>query len=90
MAPASSPHCRSPVAGHERDQANPCPHRADHPIFRKRVRALVNVAPDLEITGEADTGDAAVDLVSSTPPDVVLMDLQIPKLNDRGDDELST
>jgi DNA-binding NarL/FixJ family response regulator len=53
----------------------------DHPMFREGIRALISAAPDLEVAGEADTGDAALDLVCSAYPDVVLMDLQMPKLN---------
>ncbi len=53
----------------------------DHPMFREGVRGLIAAAPDLELAGEADAGDIAVELARATMPDVVLMDLQMPNLN---------
>jgi DNA-binding NarL/FixJ family response regulator len=53
----------------------------DHPMFRDGVRGLVVAAPDLELVGEADTGDVAVELARTVEPDVVLMDLQMPNVN---------
>lgn len=53
----------------------------DHPMFREGVRGLIAAAPDLELAGEADAGDIAVELARATTPDVVLMDLQMPNLN---------
>ncbi len=50
----------------------------DHPLFRKGVRALIGVQPDMEIAGEADAVDVAIDLALAAQPDVVLMDLQLP------------
>ncbi len=50
----------------------------DHPLFRKGVSALIGVQPDMEVAGEADGVNAAVDLALSLQPDVVLMDLQLP------------
>src|SRR6266545_46338 len=52
----------------------------DHPMFREGVRGLIAAAPDLELAGEADAGDIAVELARATMPDVVLMDLQMPNL----------
>jgi DNA-binding NarL/FixJ family response regulator len=53
----------------------------DHPMFREGVRGLITAAPDMELAGEADAGDIAVELARATVPDVVLMDLQMPNLN---------
>lgn len=50
----------------------------DHPLFRKGVRALLGVQPDMEIVGEADSAMTAVELALAEQPDVVLMDLQLP------------
>jgi DNA-binding NarL/FixJ family response regulator len=53
----------------------------DHPMFRDGVRGLIAAAPDLELVGEVDTGDAAVELARVAEPDVILMDLQMPNVN---------
>lgn len=50
----------------------------DHPLFRKGVRALLGVQPDMEVIGEADSVSVAVELALAEQPDVVLMDLQLP------------
>ena len=50
----------------------------DHQLVRRGLRAVLAVEPDLEIVGEASTGEQAVQLVKDIAPDVVLMDLQLP------------
>ncbi len=53
----------------------------DHTLFRDGVRALFASAPDLELVGEAATGEEAVALANSSQPDLILMDLQMPGMN---------
>ncbi len=53
----------------------------DHPIVRKGIRALLRTEPDLQVVGEAKDGTEAVALAQSLCPDVVLMDLVMPKLD---------
>ena len=53
----------------------------DHPMFLEGIRGVVAAAGDIEVVGEATTGDVAVELASTAAADVVLMDLQIPVLN---------
>jgi len=53
----------------------------DHRLFREGVRSLLASLPDVEVVGEAATGDEAVALASTAQPDVVLMDIQMPGLN---------
>ncbi len=53
----------------------------DHPVFRYGMRALLGTVPDLEVVGEATTGDDVVRVASTLQPDVVLMDLHMPGLN---------
>ena len=50
----------------------------DHPIFRDGMRALLGSVPDIEVVGEAATGDEAIAQAVDLQPDVVLMDLQMP------------
>ena len=54
----------------------------DHVIFRDGLRALLASTPDAELVGEAATGEEAISLANSLQPDLVLMDLQMPDLND--------
>ncbi len=53
----------------------------DHAIVRKGIRALLATEPDIEVVGEAKDGAQALDLALSLRPDVVLMDLVMPKLD---------
>ena len=53
----------------------------DHPMFRAGLRARLSAEPDLDVVGEASTGDETVALAIELQPDVVLMDLQMPGMN---------
>ncbi len=53
----------------------------DHPIVRQGLRQLLEVLDDLNVVGEAEDGDAAIEQVSNLLPDVVLMDLVMPGMN---------
>ncbi len=53
----------------------------DHTLFRDGVRALFASAPDLELAGEAATGEEAIALAASLQPDLIIMDLQMPGMN---------
>lgn len=50
----------------------------DHPMFRKGIRALLEVQEDIEVVGEATTADEAVLLATQLMPDLILMDLNMP------------
>jgi DNA-binding NarL/FixJ family response regulator len=50
----------------------------DHAAFRAGLRALLDTAGDLEVVGEADTGEAAISAARDLQPDVVLMDINMP------------
>jgi DNA-binding NarL/FixJ family response regulator len=51
----------------------------DQELFRRGLTMLLNVEDDIEVVGEASDGAAAADLAASTVPDVVLMDVRMPK-----------
>jgi DNA-binding NarL/FixJ family response regulator len=53
----------------------------DQALFREGLRTLLSIRPDMEVVGEAATGDEAVALVEALRPSVVLMDLRMPKLD---------
>ena len=53
----------------------------DHPVVRSGLRGMLESQPDFEVVGEAENGTEAVSLVSRLRPDVVLMDLRMPKMD---------
>ena len=53
----------------------------DHAVVRSGLTAFLQVYEDLELAGEARTGDEAVELCARLQPDVVLMDLVMPGMD---------
>jgi DNA-binding NarL/FixJ family response regulator len=53
----------------------------DHAILRAGLRALLSARKDVEVVGEAGDGREAVRIVDNLVPDLVLIDLSMPKLN---------
>ena len=53
----------------------------DHTVVRKGIRALLETEPGITVVGEAGDGEAAVHKALALKPDVVLMDLVMPKLD---------
>src|ERR1700720_1104288 len=53
----------------------------DHKIFMEGLRSVLEKAPDIEIVGHANDGLAAVELTLQEKPDVVVMDIAMPRLS---------
>ena len=53
----------------------------DHKLFREALRNMLQRHPDIEVVGEAGDGIEAVELVGSLLPDVLVMDIRMPRLN---------
>jgi two-component system response regulator NreC len=53
----------------------------DHAIVREGIRMILEAQPDFEVVGEAADGDEAVRLARNVDPDVVVMDISMPKLS---------
>lgn len=53
----------------------------DHAVLRAGLRLLINSEPDMVVIGEAADGQEAVQISRETNPDIVLMDITMPRLN---------
>ncbi|MER3420107.1 MAG: DNA-binding response regulator [Chloroflexota bacterium] len=53
----------------------------DHAVLRAGLRALLSAEPDIEVIGEAADGQEAVALAARLKPDVVVMDITMPRLD---------
>lgn len=53
----------------------------DHPSLRAGIRARLEREDDIEVVGEAGTGEGALQLVASMKPHVLLLDMEMPDLS---------
>jgi len=53
----------------------------DHAVVREGTRKLLESQPDFEVVGEAGDGEEAVELTKQLHPEVVIMDITMPKLS---------
>jgi DNA-binding NarL/FixJ family response regulator len=50
----------------------------DQPFIRKGLRYILDIQKDMQVVGEASTGEEAVDIALRNVPDIVLMDIRMP------------
>lgn len=55
----------------------------DHASVRKGITRILERVPDIQVVGEASDGARALDLVETLTPDVLILDVEMPKLNGR-------
>lgn len=53
----------------------------DQTLVRKGIRSLLGLLPDIEVSAEAQDGEEALEVLSADPPDVLLLDIRMPKLS---------
>lgn len=53
----------------------------DHQLFRDALTTLINGQIDMEVVGEAENGQQAVELARKLVPDVILMDVKMPLMD---------
>jgi DNA-binding NarL/FixJ family response regulator len=53
----------------------------DHTLFRTGLHALLNLCTDIQVTGEASSGEEAIAKAEALQPDIILMDIQMPGVN---------
>jgi len=79
--------CGGLKTGMEKTMSNNLPHPIrvmvvdDHPMVRRGLATILKVFPDLELAGEASTGEMAVQLCQQIKPDVILMDMLLPDMD---------
>lgn len=53
----------------------------DHSLVRQGLKKVLELEEDIVVVGEADDGNKALEIAGETQPDVVLMDISMPKMN---------
>jgi DNA-binding NarL/FixJ family response regulator len=53
----------------------------DHQLFRNGLKILLNAFPEFEVAGEASNGEEFLKLIRESPPDIALMDINMPEMD---------
>ena len=53
----------------------------DHLVVRMGLSALISLEPSMSVVGEAEDGESALEFVDKLHPDVVVMDIMMPRMN---------
>ena len=52
----------------------------DHPVFRSGLMKIIETDQEIEIIGQADNGDTALNKILELNPDIALLDIDMPKM----------
>ncbi len=52
----------------------------DHPVFRSGLMKIIETDKEIEIIGEADNGESALNKILELNPDIALLDIDMPKM----------
>ena len=61
----------------------------DHPLFRERLSELINHELNMEVFGEAEDAQQAIDLIRNTSPDLAIVDITLKRVHIRWRNGLS-
>ena len=53
----------------------------DHSLIRKGLRTIIEIESDIQVIGEAGDGRELLDLLSDEQPDLIIMDISMPRIN---------
>jgi DNA-binding NarL/FixJ family response regulator len=53
----------------------------DHPLLRMGICKLLEATPEIDVVGQAENGQEAIQLIAQTDPDVLILDLQMPVMD---------
>jgi len=53
----------------------------NHPIIRKGLEILFSASSNIQVMGSVDNGEAIIDFIKKTPVDIILTEIDLPKLN---------
>ena len=53
----------------------------DHPLFRHGIREFLSLTPEMQVIGEATSGEQAITQAEALQPDVILIDVNMPGVN---------
>jgi len=53
----------------------------DHPLLREGIIKILSLEPKIQVVGEAEDGAQAIELARNTDVDIILMDINMPKIN---------
>lgn len=70
-----------PAKGHDMEKKKRIVVVEDHQILRDGLKALLNASDDLTVVGEAEDGLEAIQRIQELTPDLVLLDLSMPRMS---------